>query len=500
MKHSLSTPAGTSSFRTPPDYPLNQRRRPLSVVLVLAVLVFGTSSAASAADRYVRAGATGSTNGTDWTNAYTDIPSSLTRGDTYYVADGTYSSPTFDDPTSGTLVITIKKATIADHGTNTGWDNSYGDGQALLGSRLSFATSYYTLDGNGTHTIPSDNTNDYGFRVSGSGLTNTDGVVRIGTNSPVSYITVRYLHAFNLENSSTSDNCTVLVRFHVSYKSTYIKFQNSFFENSGKDGIQISTSSLILFERSYFKNLGKLLSSAGCHGQTIQLFYGGDDIIFRWNYFDANEGQALFSLAAISPIERIRFYGNVVFNKLGQIPQYGFNVSGGIVGDISDPPEVGPRDLYIYNNSIINVGGDYTGSSGFKLDAQNGNVYVYNNLAYNVQGDVSDPNEWTGFGYNAYGGGEGFGGTNEQSGLTSSIFTNYAANNFTLASGTATGLRLTSQPWWQGGADSFFGQVDSDADILGNVRGEDGTWDRGAFEFTGAITPRPAAPTGLTVN
>jgi hypothetical protein len=300
-----------------------------------------------------------------------------------------------------------------------------------------------------------------------------------------------------------------MLRFHVSYKSNYIKIQNCFFENSGKDGIQISQSSYLLFERNYFKHLGKLLEGNGCHGQTIQLFYGGDDIVFRYNYFDANQGQALFSIAAISPNERMRFYGNVVFNKYGIIPAYGFNSSGGIVGDISDPPEVGPKDLYVYNNTIVNVGGDYKGSSGYQLDAANGNVFVYNNLHYNVDNDTSSPGMWNGFAYNACGGGSSGACTggqgNHQTGLASTIFTNYSGNNFALASATAPGLVLTSQPWWKGGTDNFFGQVDSSADIYGNIRGVDGVWDIGAFEYasgggggptTYTVTPS-AGPNGI---
>lgn len=499
MKHSLSTPAGTSSFRTPPDYPLNQRRRLLSVVLLLAVLVFGTSSAASAADRYVRAGATGANNGTDWTNAYTSLPASLTRGDTYYVADGTYSSQTFDDPLSGTSLITIKKATVADHGTNTGWDNSYGDGQAVLGSTMTFNSSYYVVDGNGTHTVPSDNTNDYGFKISSDTSTNITGIVRIGSEgSTVSQITIKYTHIYNTTNGSIN-NGTVSVRWYPSGSQSYIKLQNCFIENSGKDGLQISTSRYILVERSYIKRLGKLQAeSPDYHGQTVQIFYGGDDIIFRWNVWEANEGQGLIQIAGIgSTTDRVRFYGNVVFVDYGKSPSTpGFNTSGGIFGDAWTYNPI--SDIFVYNNTFVNIGGDYGGVAAFPILTPGTNLYNYNNLFYNCQ-STSRPG-WTAYGYHASGGGDTAGGTSEQTGLSSSNFANYTGNNFNLSSATAAGLRLTAQPWWQDSSDSFFGQVDSDLDLLGNTRGADGLWDRGAFEYVAGASTRPAAPTGLTVN
>src|SRR5262245_59157235 len=86
-----------------------------------------------ATTRYVRLGAGGANTGLDWTNPFTSLPSSLTRGFTYFLADGSYPGYTFDDAASGTSVITLKKATVAEHGTNTGWSDAFGDGQAIFG-------------------------------------------------------------------------------------------------------------------------------------------------------------------------------------------------------------------------------------------------------------------------------------------------------------------------------------------------------------------------------
>src|SRR3989339_75388 len=95
---------------------------------------------------YIRQGATGSNNGSDWTNAWIALPATLQRGHTYYIADGTYGSYTFDDAVSGTLYITVKKAVAGDHGTNTGWQTGHGDGQAEF-SGFSFSSGYYVIDG-----------------------------------------------------------------------------------------------------------------------------------------------------------------------------------------------------------------------------------------------------------------------------------------------------------------------------------------------------------------
>ncbi len=101
-----------------------------------------TANKKSKSQYHVRADATGANDGSNWTNAYTELPDDLERGSTYYIASGTYSSYTFDDAVSGSLYITIKKATITNHGIETGWDNSYEDGEVVLGT-LKFTADYF---------------------------------------------------------------------------------------------------------------------------------------------------------------------------------------------------------------------------------------------------------------------------------------------------------------------------------------------------------------------
>lgn len=456
------------------------------VILCLGTFVMAVHS--EAANQYVRANANGANNGTDWANAWTQLPEALTRGDTYYVADGTYSSYIFDDPTLGSQYITIKKATIADHGSDSGWRDSYGDGQAILGSTMTFRSSYYVVDGNGTHMVPSDDSNDYGFKVSSDTSVNTSGIIRIGdAGYTASQITLKYVHVYNNTNGSIN-NGTVSVRWYPTQTSTYTRLQNCFFENSGKDGLQISRSSYVLVERSYIKRLGKLYAqNPDYHGQTVQIFYGGDDIIFRWNIFEANEGQGLVQIAGIdSTTERVRFYGNIVFVDHKKLPSTpGFNSSGGIFGDAWNYNNL--SSIYLYNNTFVNIGGDYGGVARFSILSPGNNLYSYNNLFYNCESITYSG--WTAYGYHASGGGDSAGGTNEQTGLKASIFMKYSSNNFNLSSGTTDGLTLTLQSWWQDAPDSFFGQLDYDTDMFGTIRGEDGVWDRGAIEFSTTSVP-----------
>jgi len=138
------------------------------VFIVLLILLFPLTG--FTANHYIRQGATGSADGSDWTNAWTDLPSSFVRGDTYYIADGTYGNHAFTTAESGTDYITVKKATSSDHGTETGWSSSYGDGQSFFyadpilenGAVLEFRTGYWIL--NGQWGSGSDE-NNYGFKM-----------------------------------------------------------------------------------------------------------------------------------------------------------------------------------------------------------------------------------------------------------------------------------------------------------------------------------------------
>jgi len=115
-----------------------------------------------------------------------------------------------------------------------------------------------------------------------------------------------------------------------------------------------------------------------------------------------------------------------------------------------------------------------------------------NNLFYNCN-DSSAP-QFTTHSHHASGGLGKAGGAEEQTGLAATIFKDYERNDLRLRAGTAAGVVLSREAWWNDKPDAFFGQWDYDTDMTGAKRGADGTWDRGAFEFSekAATAPAPA--------
>ncbi len=426
--------------------------------LVTAVLVL-SGAPVLAANHYIRAGAKGDGKGTDWTNAYPTIPASLQRGDTYYVADGDYGSHVFNDPLSGTLTITIKKATASDHGTAVGWDPSYGDGQAVLKSQLHFMQGYYVLDGQTRNEADWFAASAYGFRLDHN---NQDGNIVIQNYGvPISDITIRYIYVDAIYQNLPS---TTIRRYAV--------------DTDGYDGG--TTAKRLLFSRMCVRgsnNVWFLRTTEGAiveysgsdgaagngtnHGEIVNLYYSGSNAIIRYNIFKnaylAGGGTAL---VAITYANGLQFYGNLAMD---------FGVGDGAVGFLGGDAS----HCRIFNNTFVRG----LGAAGFASDGTDN--LVQNNLwVGNKSVDLSGSHD-----YNAFSGASGNGEAHAQTNVPTSIFVNYAGNDLRLTSGTAAGTSLAA-PY--------------DVDLLGNPRGSDGAWDRGAFEHCsgGACATKPdgAAP------
>lgn len=159
---------------------------------------------ASAADRCVRLGATGTGSGLDWTNAYTTLAaaeSAIARGETIWISAGVpYAAATFDTAPSSTTLITIKRATIAAHGPSGGWSDAY-DGDVIVNGGCWFKTDYWLVDG----VSRTDWRGTYGIKFrNNNGVTavplDTDACVRIGdatlvSGGNVSNVTLQYIEA-----------------------------------------------------------------------------------------------------------------------------------------------------------------------------------------------------------------------------------------------------------------------------------------------------------------
>lgn len=436
---------------------------------------------------YIRAGATGSGSGADWTNAYTGIgtstgqvnPSGMSRGCTYYVAAGTYKSPTLATPNSGTSVITIKRATIASHGTATGWSSSYDNTVTWTGT-VTFESDYWVFDGvTGAFKSP-----DQGFVVDVSGEcsgTYTEGFLFPNGGGETGYDTISHWYIHECGPSSTQQAAYCIYQMGPVKNVTY---SYGYCDNSDTDFQSNSSCDNCVFDHNASYNAWGNSSNhyetwaIVCNGCTISNNYVdfclGTSCIFN----NANTGTGCGAGVSIC---NAKIYGNVFADQTG--------------GDCVICAGGGSANwtmayTHVYNNTAVlapnsTYYGWYNAATNGNYGNAPGNV-VENNIIYSNGGSCSESVGSGTADYNAF-----YNCSNppsETNGLVSSTspFVSLSTKNFHLAAdmtGSSAGLALAA-PY----------NIDPD----GKTRGADGTWDRGAYEFDANSGTEPAAPTGLT--
>lgn len=404
--------------------------------------------------KYVRAGASGSGSGDDWTNAYTSLPSTLARDTTYWIADGSYSGYTFDDSLSGTQVIRIKKATAPLHGTDTGWSDAYGDGQAVFTGALVFTGGYFTVDG----TI-------------GGGPSNWEGPYGILLDNSAEFMVDL--------RSSGSDNVTIK---HCSFYGAG--------SNSYNDAVAFGEGSNCTISHCHFFDIGRCVFMSGgnypvveyCWIQDYWAARGGPihgqiwsnwaayvsavtNSVFRYNLVSSIQGTGgiIWDNASNTSAE-MRVYGNV-FVYFPSTTSWG--AQNGAIGGWTGGGGEDCRNIKAYHNTFINFqSGSYPTFGISNIIRYSGN-YVANNLTYSVPSDQANPPAPFTHNHNHYidSGGSAFSESNGTTG-TGNPFVDWQNKDFRLTSNTTSG---------ESGLGSEYG-----FDWFGNART---TRTRGAIEY-----------------
>lgn len=440
-------------------------------VVVICMFLLAVNATFGQTNFYVRAGATGANNGVDWNNAFSTLPAELIRGVTYYVADGSYGAYTFDDAANGVSVITIKKATVLDHGTNVGWSTSYGDGAAVWNG-WEVARPYYNFDG---ATRAADWKSGYGFRVVTGGKYGIN--LFYGGSSTAQHITIRYteVQGQGLDNSIHDDGIYSPLGCH------HVRIQSCYVHDVGRVPILTGFSLDWLIEYSL---IARNSSDPAFHAEGLAST-ADSGFIIRHNIFEDIEGTGFIVClnrgSGINICSNWEIYGNVFMYSEGNP----FNREGVGDGAIAVINQQVAQNWKVYNNSFINIGQGPVGISARVIvggDGQTGNanVQIYNNFWWRtdpanhvLSGCVGCESRWNRYDQTTH-----LIEADQQDNPTANTttFINYAAKNFRLTSPTAGGTSLSS-PY--------------NFDMNGNVRGLDGVWDRGAHEFVGG-TNAPA--------
>jgi hypothetical protein len=441
--------------------------------LILAlIVVFALAKTATAAVcdsnpcKYVRAGASG--NGSDWTNAYGALPSRLTRGTVYLIADGTYPAYDFNTPNDSSKLITILKATAEEHGTSDGWLAAYGDGQAVWPS-LTFSTSDYVWDGR-TGGGPGQWTSGFGFKIT---QTNDHGISLVG----VANVTLRHFEIIgNLTDGA--------IGVRVAPRGTNITVSYYYMDKIGNCPFFLAPVTNFVAEYGY---VGRFFGTPENHSEIASIWAGvKGTTTFRYNIFTHVESTGgLMWDNHEDHSASFQVYGNVFYRAPTNTAWS--NSANGVIGGWKGAHAEDCYNMRIYNNTFVNISGLVF--TDFAL--RSGDNEVFNNLFVNSTSpsyaDIQSHD------YNHY---IGAGGTHGEANGTSAtanlndVFVDISKLDFRLKVATPPGKNVTLA----------FGK-----DPYGRSRGADGVLDRGAYEFGGSITDPPAknptltAPTNLRV-
>lgn len=291
------------------------------------VTMFSYTPASNPNDRYVRVLGSGESrptqNGLSWSTAWTSFSpatnAAIAAGATCWVAGGNYGAVSLDWQGTVGSRKTLKKATIANHGTNTGWSDSYDtqvifDGGSITTSALSIhGCAHITIDGQ----VRSGLRSGYGIQCR-----NAYNGIAAANNPGLDTVTIRYCDISSLPQLPPAT----------------------------EDSIQYKGDDLLVEYCWLHGNSSNRFQTDG-HGDGIQAF-GGTNLTVRYCVFE-NQGQHIFygSPGFVGVFNgTIKIYYNLFYNRR-EFVTAGGNPYQGIVWFI-DPANTAADVSHIYNNTF----------------------------------------------------------------------------------------------------------------------------------------------------
>ncbi|HEU0123989.1 MAG TPA: SwmB domain-containing protein [Bryobacteraceae bacterium] len=379
-----------------------------------------------AATLYCGVGASGS--GANFANLAA-LPTTLsTAGNTYVLTPGS-GYPVFT-VTAANVTVRVAQAAL-DSGV-TGWNSSYDTGKAVFVSAGDGINFTGATDNTGAFTFSGGSAARRGIKVSfasGQGINFNNG----GALSVVEYI----------EFGGPGGDADYFYPSSVSGISAWgDEAKGAIYRGNevyGCDTLIDASCDNQIIEHNYLH--GSRSTNPDVHSN-VYLFSGPvTNITFRWNKLRNYNAEGILLTAFAGNPSKVYIYGNDAASATGDLPRF-----------LEIRQDYSFTNIYAWNNTGVDLSG------GFIL-----------NRTTETGGQCKDCGATNNIGVNAGSTYTGMNASNNTEGSDESIFTDYASGDFTLAAALA------------GVAGDTAG--DYDLDMLGNTRGADGTWDRGAYEY-----------------
>jgi hypothetical protein len=460
--------------------------RVLRAAILIGVIFSGTS--AFAASWYVSKGASGSNNGTSWTNAWNEINqinfSTVACGDTIWLAGGSYTTgATINKSCSSGAQLYIRRVLSTDSVPTSaaGWNPSFDSQVLITNGSLSIRGSYWTLDGrvgDAASGVP------YGIKmVATSGMTQIGGYGgSSNTMDQVSLIHIEIQGAPCVNTGNCSDNAWPLNLLQDNQNVTNF-YLGYYYIHQAQEMIRAKNWTNVVIEHGYLS--GDRNDGLG-HEDVIYASDPNNNVTFRFNrVWDSPNDGIWWDNGAVN---NLYFYDNIIYH-----------VGGWAMGFPRCTTACGP--MYIYNNIFENDGtyGDYQpgfigGNSGSQLKA--GTEWA-NNIFYEIGINTFPSSQ---FDYNAFDQNVSMSCAGCFSFAPGSPLNKFSGwTNMNSSNPIMADFHLTSA-----GAALFAGKGKNlgppfNVDFDGNPRPSSGAWTIGPYEYqTTSSGPQP--PTGLVVT
>ena len=455
-------------------------------ILLLSLILFSASS--PAANHYIRSAATGPGDGTDWTDskAWTNLPATFVRGDTYFVGAGTNYTLSATTAAIGTTLITVKKPTVADHGTATGWSDTYATATAYFIPRtinygIMIAASYFVLDG-ATGGGPTSLTNGHGFKFT-STLTNSTQIMvmlsdkygapqdRVNvTNVTVAHLEIEGTNYVVGTNAFGANNAVDTSTFQANFHD--LTFSNLYIHDVGGLSFNFQNATNVTVDGCWS---GRNCTAPTAHGTLFRMDWARD-VTIRNSWFEDAVGTGFIGAfeGMGDGVRHLQQHHLLLRCRSSRAWAGDVTYGTGAIYGVDSATQTEVRNWRIYNNTFFHL--PNPNAVNFYHASTNNNVW--NNLFWDLA-----TGSWNFLGVNIdY---AAFGSPTTTTGGT------MGAHNITLNSSPFLNAPVLNQNTPAIGSAANLNAYFT-TDFIGTLRGS--SWDIGAYEY-----PNPISSINLTI-
>ena len=334
----------------------------LGLIFIIVMLVVCQNGHADAGVVRHMWGGGDNSDGLTWTTAYNTnaaMKADISGVDTIFVSTGRFSDKSDNYALMLPAGITVKRATVANHGSATGWEDSLGAGTTIFeNNALTIGRGIFYGDGNGIVIDGSYRTDDstgYGLKFTFANFDTANACYALffggGNNHTVRYCEIEGNGIWG----TTTDSGLGGIIFQTA-AATGSTIEYNYIHDTDANHLQLAGGkSNFTIRYNYFKR-----RQGNAHGEAIHMLTGANttaNIDILYNRFQDIAGTACIFTSGAATISGVDYIGNTFVstnNAYSEFGEEGFYNTNNCIAYKSDV--VSCTDVRIINNSFYGYG------------------------------------------------------------------------------------------------------------------------------------------------